>query len=164
MESLFEQTDIIRQKGRRWRKIRNISFLVLFSGLIVWLGIQYYYPCSKGVVTGKLTFLAPIGLIYKTYEGKLIQTDNQSPEDDEIQLNEFKFSITKKRIAAQLAQSGGKTVALHYTEYFKSLPWRGYSHFVVNEIVSISENKEIKGVEIIADGANVKNADLIVNK
>ena len=164
MESLFEQTDKIRQKGRRWRKIRNITVLVLFFGLIVGLGIQYYYPCSKGIKTGKLNFLAPIGLIYKTYEGKLIQSDHLSSEDGEIMLNEFKFSIAKKRIAVQLAQSGGKTVELHYTEYFRALPWRGYSRFVVDEIIFVSENKEIKGVEIIAEGMKMKNTDLTINK
>jgi len=164
MESLFEQTDKIRQQGRRWRKTRNIIVLVLFFGLIVWLGIQYYYPFSKGVITGKLSFLAPIGLIYKTYEGKLIQPDNQSSEDGEIASNEFKFSVAKKRIAVQLAQSGGKTVELHYTEYFRALPWRGYSRYVVDEIVFMTENKEIKEVEIIADRTNVKKSDLIIKK
>ena len=142
MESLFKQTDIIRQKGRRWRKIRNITFLVLFTGFTGWGGISFYYPYAKGIKTGKLNFVVYKGLVFKTYEGKLIQTGISSSKDEGIKSNEFEFSIAKKSIAEQLMHAGGKTVELHYTEYFKAIPWRGYSRYVVDGIVNISEDKD----------------------
>jgi len=156
MESLFEQTDMIRQKGRRWRKIRNSIFLVLVFSFFCWVGIQYYYPYSKGIKTGKLHYVVYKGQVFKTYEGKLIQTDIATLQEGNLELNEFDFSIAKKRIAEQLMQSGGKTVDLHYTEYFKALPWRGYSRYVVDEIVNISDNKEIEEADIVAERAHVK--------
>jgi len=148
MESLFEQTNKIRQKGRRWRKIRNIVFFVLFFGFVVWGGISYYYPFAKGIKTGKLNYVVYKGFVFKTYEGKLIQSGFKPSMDGGIQSNEFEFSIARKSIAENLMKAGGKTVELHYTEYFKAIPWRGYSRYIVDDIVNISEDKD----EINTDG------------
>ena len=43
--------------------------------------------------------------------------------------------------------SGGKMVQLHYKEYFGTLPWRGYTKFVVDSIVSIEEVRESTSME-----------------
>jgi hypothetical protein len=142
MESLLEQSDVIRQKGHRWRKIRNTIFLVVVSGVLIWGGIQYYYPFAEGVKSGKLNYVVYKGLVFKTYEGKLIQSGIRSSESGGVQSNEFVFSVAQKEIAEKLMHAGGKTVELHYTEYFKAIPWRGYSRFVVDEIVSISDERD----------------------
>ena len=142
MESLLEQTDVVRQKGRYWRKVRNIIFLVLLLGLFGWGGIKYYYPFAEGVKSGKLNFVVYKGYVFKTYEGKLIQSGLRSSDTGGIQSNEFEFSVAKKDIAEELMRAGGKTVELHYTEYFGAIPWRGYSKYVVDKIVSISDEKD----------------------
>jgi hypothetical protein len=142
MESLLEQTDIVRRKGRHWRRIRNVIFLVAFSGFVIWGAIRYYYPYAEGVKSGKLNYVVYKGLVFKTYEGKLIQSGIKSSESGGVQSNEFVFSVAKKNIAEKLMHAGGKTVELHYTEYFGTIPWRGYSRYVVDEIVSISEERE----------------------
>jgi hypothetical protein len=142
MESLLKQSDVVRQKGHRWRKIRNTIFLVVVSGVLIWGGIQYYYPFAEGVKSGKLNYVVYKGLIFKTYEGKLIQSGIRSSESGGVQSNEFVFSVAQKEIAEKLMHAGGKTVELHYTEYFKAIPWRGYSRFVVDEIVSISDERD----------------------
>lgn len=142
MESLLEQSDVARRKGRRWRKVRNIIFLVVFFGFLIWGGIRYYYPFAEGVKSGKLNYVVYKGLVFKTYEGKLIQSGIKSSEAGGIQSNEFVFSVSKKDIAEKLMHAGGKTVELHYTEYFGAIPWRGYSRYVVDDIVSISDEKD----------------------
>jgi hypothetical protein len=142
MESLLEQSDVARRKGRRWRKIRNIIFVVLFSGFVIWGAIRYYYPYAEGVKTGKLNYVVYKGLVFKTYEGKLIQSGIESSGSGDIQSNEFIFSVAEKDIAEKLMHAGGKTVELHYTEYFGAIPWRGCSRYVVDEIVSITEEPE----------------------
>jgi len=141
MESLLEHSEKIRQKGRYWRKIRNTVFLVLFFGFAVWAGISYYYPFATGTITGKLYLLVPEGKVFKAYEGKLIQSGCESSDDADVQLNEFAFSVAKKSIAVKLMYTGGRTVELHYKEYFKAIPWRGCSRFVVDGIVHISDDK-----------------------
>jgi hypothetical protein len=147
MESLLEQTDVARQKGRKWRKIRNTIFFVLLSGFLIWGGIRYYYPFAEGVKSGKLNYVVYKGFVFKTYEGKLIQSGIKSSSGGGIQSNEFEFSVGKKELAEELMHAGGKTVELHYTEYFGAIPWRGYSRYVVDKIVSISNDTSPEVIE-----------------
>ena len=156
MESLLEQTDIVRQKGRRWRKIRNIIVLVFLTGFFAWGGIRYYYPFAEGVKSGKLNYVVYKGFVFKTYEGKLIQSGIKASESGGIQSNEFEFSVAKKDVAEKLMHAGGKTVELHYKEYFGAIPWRGYSRYVVDDIVSISDDKDDR---IIIDNPQLVRID-----
>ena len=32
---------------------------------------------------------------------------------------------------------GGRTLELHYKEYFGALPWRGFTKFVVDSIITV---------------------------
>ena len=51
---------------------------------------------------------------------------------------------------------GGKTVELHYKEYFGALPWRGFTKFIVDSIITkpsvqavpSQQLPEVKGNEI----------------
>ncbi|MDR3252651.1 MAG: hypothetical protein LBT35_03700 [Tannerella sp.] len=141
MESLLGQKEVVRRKGRVWRKIRNTIFLVLVLGLGIGGYLRYYYPFASGVKSGKLNYVVYKGFVFKTYEGKLIQSGIKTSAGGGIQSNEFEFSVSGKEIAEKLMHAGGKTVELHYIEYFASVPWRGYSKYVVNKIESISEDK-----------------------
>jgi len=87
----------------------------------------------------KLNYLVYKGVIFKTYEGKLIQSGFRADKPGGLQSNQFDFSVEDEKIAKQLMVSGGKMVQLHYKEYFATLPWRGYTKFVVDSIVSIEE-------------------------
>ena len=150
MESLLEKSNIARQKGRYWRKIRNIVFLVLLFGFFCWGAIKYYYPYEEGVEIGKLNYVVYKGFVFKTYEGKLIRTEEKISEEGDVLSSEFEFSIAKKSVAEKLMHAGGKTVELHYTKYLGAIPWRGCSRFVVDRIVGISEEKEPYEIELIA--------------
>jgi hypothetical protein len=144
MESLLEQTDAARRTGRRWRKIRNLVFLALISVIVIWGAVKYYYPYAEGVKSGKLNYVVYKGFVFKTYEGKLIQPGIKSSAAGGVQSNEFIFSVAKRDLAEELMRSGGKTVELHYTEYFGAIPWRGYSRYVVDEIISVAEELPIR--------------------
>ena len=119
------------------KKFRNILIAVVVVGLVAFLGIRFYYPFGKGVKTGQLNFVVYKGVIFKTYEGKLIQSGFSSSGTG-IQSNEFTFSIADKEIAEQLMRAGGQMVELSYKEYFGALPWRGYSKYIVDEIINIA--------------------------
>ena len=75
-------------------------------------------------------------LIFKTYEGKLIQSGIRSKTAGTIQSYEFEFSVENEALARKLMLLGGKNIELHYKEYFGALPWRGFSKFVVDSIVT----------------------------
>ncbi|MDR2473833.1 MAG: hypothetical protein LBD53_09810 [Tannerella sp.] len=138
MDSLLEKTELARQKGRYWRRVRNILTGVLISCLLIWGSITYYYPVKKGVKAGKLNQVVYKGFIFKTYEGKLLPDSTcLIANEAKIQTSDFVFTVANKAIAEQLMRTGDKTVELHYTEYFKSIPWRGSSKYVVNKIEKI---------------------------
>lgn len=127
------------KKGRhRGRKILWWSVGVLVVALAAFCAVRFYYPFGRGVKTGQLNFVVYKGVVFKTYEGRLIQTGFKTNDRGGIQSNEFNFSVTDKDIAERLMMAGGQVVELRYKEYFGALPWRGYSKFIVDEIISIS--------------------------
>jgi hypothetical protein len=104
-------------------------------------GVRFYYPFGEGVKTGELNYVVHKGIIFKTYEGKLIQSGFRTTQASGISSNEFEFSVADKAVADSLMRMGGNVVELHYTEYFGRLPWRGYSKFIVDKILSVTPSR-----------------------
>ena len=90
-----------------------------------------------GVKSGELNYVVYKGVLFKTYEGKLIQTGIRSKAAGSIQSYEFEFSVENEALARELMLQGGKTLELHYKEYFGALPWRGFTKFVVDSIITV---------------------------
>jgi hypothetical protein len=112
--------------------------LVIF--LVIFIYIRYYFVLGEGVKAGDLNFIVHKGYLFKTWEGKVIQTGIKSYTPGAIQSNEFEFSINNDSVAKILELNSGKFVELRYKEYVHSLPWRGNSKYVVSEIVHIGES------------------------
>ena len=121
---------------RRFLGIITIIILLIAIGVIYW---RYYWVFGEGVKAGELNYVVKKGYIFKTFEGKLIQSGFRSRTAGSIQSYEFEFSVTKESIANRLMLSSGKEVELHYKEYLGSLPWRGYTNYVVDSIIAIRE-------------------------
>jgi hypothetical protein len=94
---------------------------------------------GEGVKSGELNYVVKKGYVFKTYEGKLIQSGFRSRSPGTVQSYEFEFSITDKNIAERLMLSSGKEVEVHYKEYLHAVPWRGYTNYVVDSIIAIRE-------------------------
>lgn len=92
---------------------------------------------GEGVKSGELNYVVYKGVLFKTYEGKLIQTGIRSKAAGSIQSYEFEFSVENEALARELMLQGGKTLELHYKEYFGALPWRGFTKFVVDSIITV---------------------------
>ena len=129
-----------RKKALRW------FLFVLLLSLAVFVYVRYYYVFGTGVKSGELNYLVYKGVIFKTYEGKLIQSGFRADKPEGLQSNQFDFSVVDEELAKELMLLGGKHVQLHYKEYFGVLPWRGYTKFIVDSIVSIEEpmNRELE--------------------
>lgn len=121
-------------KKSGFRKFLRIFLIVsvIVIGIIVWW--NYFYVFGEGVKSGELNYVVKKGNIFKTYEGKLIQSGFRSKSPGAIQSYEFEFSVADDSIANVLMNNSGKYFDLHYKEYKKSIPWRGYSVYVVDEI------------------------------
>lgn len=113
-----------------------VMFLLLVvSGYVYW---KYWFVFGEGTKTGELNYLVRKGYLFKTYEGKLIQSGFRSRTQGVIQSYEFEFSVDNEAVARELMTGNGRTYTLHYREYLGTLPWRGYSVYVVDSIVTSS--------------------------
>lgn len=118
----------------RFLSILLITLVLFLGGFIYW---RYYWVFGEGVKAGELNFVVKKGYIFKTYEGKLIQSGFKGGVAGSIQSYEFEFSVVNEQIANQLMNNSGKTFDLHYTEYLGALPWRGNSKYIVDSILSM---------------------------
>ncbi|ALL08059.1 hypothetical protein AQ505_22805 [Pedobacter sp. PACM 27299] len=121
-------------------KTKKTLFIVLGVILLILAGFVYfrfYFVLGEGVKAGELNYVVKKGYLFKTYEGKLIQTGLKSKQTGNIQSNEFEFSVENSAIAEKMMLNSGKVFELRYKEYMGALPWRGYSNYVVYEIISI---------------------------
>ncbi len=117
--------------------ITTLSVLVLLAGFLFF---RYYFVFGEGVKTGELNNFMYKGYVFKTYEGKIIQTGLKSQTSGTgIQSNEFIFSVEDAAVADSLMRCTGKIVELRYKEYFGALPWRGIQKQVVYQILSVKE-------------------------
>ncbi|MHA4844081.1 hypothetical protein ACX0G7_07955 [Flavitalea antarctica] len=121
------------------KKFLLIAVSVIVLVFVVIIAVRYYYVFGEGVKSGELNYLVKKGYIFKTYEGKLIQSGIRSRTPGSVQSYEFEFSVENKRIAEQLMNNSGKEVDLHYKEYFGKIWWRGNTVYVVDSILSMRE-------------------------
>lgn len=117
------------------KKFGYILLAVLAVGLALFY-FRFWFVFGEGVKSGELNYVVHKGVIFKTYEGKLIQSGLRSRTAGTVQSYEFEFSVRDAELAQKLMLQGGRTVELHYKEYFGALPWRGFTKFIVDSIVS----------------------------
>jgi hypothetical protein len=122
--------------GKKIIGIVAVLILLILAGVVYY---RYFFVFGEGVKAGELNYVVKKGYMFKTYEGKLIQSGIKSRQTGTLQNNEFEFSIGDKTIAERMMANSGKFYELHYKEYKSTLPWRGFSVYVVDSIVSIKD-------------------------
>ena len=115
-------------------------FLVLILLIVgIWAWWNYYYVFGEGVKSGELNYVVKKGNVFKTYEGKLIQSGLRSKAVGTVQSYEFEFSVVNDSIANILMNNSGNYFDLHYKEYKGTLPWRGFSPYIVDKIIKMEK-------------------------
>ncbi len=115
----------------------GIPILVILLAAILWW--RFFFVFGEGVKAGNLNFIVKKGYVFKTWEGRLIQTGFKTPSPGGMQSNEFDFSVANDSIGGVLEHCSGKSVELRYKEYLHTLPWRGMSNYVVYEVIKVSD-------------------------
>ena len=111
---------------------------ILLLALVGFVYFKFFFVYSEGTNEGDINYFQREGFVFKTYEGKMIQTGyNSHNTSATIQSNEFKFSVVDDRIADQLDSNSSRQIKLHWKRYLGTLPWRGNSQFVVDSIISV---------------------------
>ena len=121
------------KKFLRW----FILIVVLIAGIMIWW--KYFYVFGEGVKSGELNYVVKKGNLFKTYEGKLIQSGIRSKAAGTVQSYEFEFSVVNDSIAKVLMENSGSYFDLHYKEYKNTLPWRGFSPYIVDGILKMEK-------------------------
>ena len=121
------------------RKMFTWIFIVGILVLGAWFYWRFYYVYGEGAKSGELNFIVKKGYVFKTWEGKLIQSGLRSKAANTVQSYDFDFSVTDEKIANTLLTSEGKVFTLHYKEYMGAIPWRGFSNYIVDSIISVTE-------------------------
>ena len=121
---------------RKFLLICGVIILIIGTIFMYW---RYYFVFGEGTKSGQLNFLVKKGLVFKTYEGKIIQQGFRSKTVGSLESYTFEFSVTDERVAKQLMDNSGNEFDLHYKEYFGTLPWRGVSKYIVDSIISMKE-------------------------
>ena len=137
-------------------KIFGWGIFILLLVLAGFIYFKFYFVFGEGVKAGQLNRIVYKGWVWKTYEGRLIQTGFKgAKQGGSIQSNEFNFSVVDKNVADSLMRCSGKMVELRYKEYNGMLPWRGMQRYIVYEIISI-QNTSGPGtnipIEIVTGG------------
>ena len=134
-------------------KIITTVITIIVLAAAVFCYFKFWFVLGEGVKAGELNQLVYKGWIWKTYEGRLIQTGFRgAKQGGSIQSNEFNFSVEDKAVADSLMRCSGKMVELRYKEYNGMLPWRGMQRYVVYEILSVSPATGATEIPIITGG------------
>lgn len=122
--------------NKTMRIIATVGSSLVVLGLGLFIFFKFFFVYSEGVNEGDINYFQKEGFIFKTYEGKMIQTGVKSIKGTQgtIQSNEFKFSVEDERVANTLNEISNAGVKLHWKRYLGTLPWRGNSQFVVDSV------------------------------
>ena len=119
-------------------KIITVLSTLAVVALVVFVYVKFFFVYSQGVNEGDINYFQYEGFVFKTYEGKMIQTGyNSRNSNATIQSNEFKFSVEDKQVAKQIESSSSRQIKLHWKRYLGVLPWRGNSQYVVDSVVYV---------------------------
>ncbi len=133
-------------------KVASITGIILILALAGFIFVKFFFVFGEGVKAGQLNQVMYKGYVFKTYEGRLIQSGFKGAKGtNSIQSNEFNFSVVDKAVADSLMRCSGKTVELHYKEYLGTLPWRGMEKYIVDDILSVREGDSTTVIPIGAE-------------
>ncbi|MCW5898769.1 MAG: hypothetical protein KIT10_05810 [Flavobacteriales bacterium] len=118
-----------------WKIVLTLLVILVIAGYF-----KFFWVFGTGVKAGELNYVVHKGVLFKTYEGKMVQTGIRS-QHGTFESFEFVFSVEDPRVAEELMVNSGKQFNLHYREYLGALPWRGHKRFVVDSIVSMEAIK-----------------------
>lgn len=115
------------------KKILSYLVAIIIIGLIAFFYWRFYFVYAEGTKAGQLNTFQKKGVLFKTYEGKIIQSGFKI----NVESNYFEFSVTNESVAKTLLNNAGKDMELHYKRYFASLPWRGVQSYIVDSVYAI---------------------------
>ena len=99
------------------KKFGGILILLAVVALAVFFYLRFYFVFGEGVKSGELNYVVYKGVLFKTYEGKLIQSGLRSKTAGTVQSYEFEFSVENPELGRHLMlmQGGHRGQHRHQT-------------------------------------------------
>lgn len=132
------------------KKVLTWTIVGVIAALALFIYIRFFFVFGDGVKAGELNQFTYKGYVWKTYEGRLIQSGfkgNSKMGGASIESFIFDFSVADEEVANELMRCSGKTVELHYKEYLGALPWRGVQKHIVDEVISTNSTQDLSFIE-----------------
>ena len=123
-------------------KTFRIIGIILILGLGIFFYVRFFWVFGSGTKAGTLNTFMKKGYVFKTYEGKIIQSGFRQ----NIQSIDFNFSVVSESVADVLLNNAGQEVEVHYKEYLGALPWRGMEKYVVDSVYQVRSSNDNRGV------------------
>ena len=107
------------------KRVLPIVAVFLIMMAVSYFIFYYYATASDGVRMGELVKMEHRGMLFKSWEGTIVEGDS----NDKI----FTFSVldSDKKVIDTLNSFQGQYIKVYYIERYRSLPWWGESHFFV---------------------------------
>ena len=111
------------------------AVLVAVLAVAGWFWATYLHPYKIAQNTGRLVEMSCQGVIFKTYEGKMI-SEKFIADTLHYYQSDFLFTVKNDSVASQVKAlcGSGKKVTLNYEEYNGRLPWRGETKCFVTSV------------------------------
>jgi hypothetical protein len=116
------------------KKFLYWAIAILVVVFCLWIYWKFSFTYSEGNRSGLLQKFSKKGTMFKTYEGELILSSVKSSADVSLASEKFFFSVPDEALATRLLTLEGTTVVLHYKEKNGSLPWRGETLYLVDDV------------------------------
>src|SRR4028119_868733 len=110
------------------RRITSLAVFVLLLVVVVYAYWFYFRPYSDGTRVGLLQKISHKGDFFKTYEGELVQEGFGTGVNGRTSAQRFLFTAKDDAVASKLDKLQGQYIKVHYTQYRRSLAWRGESY------------------------------------
>ena len=117
------------------RRLLIALAIILVIGIL--RGSYFTFSCySEGSRAGSVIKFSHKGVIFKTWEGEMMQRTVSLPTQDT-----WHFSCKDDSISQQIndAMSHGNKVDLHYCEKFYSFFWQGETQYFIDRVTVIKD-------------------------
>ncbi len=118
-------------------KGKVISTLLVILVIAALIGAYLTFGCfSSGKRAGNVIKFSNKGMIFKTWEGEMIQRNfSVAPGDT------WKFTVTDENVVKQIndAMARGKTVDLQYCEKYYKFFWQGDTDYFITNAIEVQQ-------------------------
>lgn len=119
------------------------KFFLTAIGVIIVLGLLFVvanvtFTYSEGNRAGRLIKFSSKGYVFKTYEGEMNLGGVTNTTNGNLMMNYmWNFSVVNKDVADTLSKLEGRDIRVHYKEKLATLPWRGDTKYIVDNVEEI---------------------------